>query len=451
MRDARDLDAVLVLGMHRSGTSVATGVLKRLGLYLGERLLPAAADNPMGYFEHSDAVAANEALLDALDRSWDDVRALPVDWLSSPAAATARSRIRDGILAELAAQAPWALKDPRLCRLLPLWRPLLEEVDVRAGALLVLRHPDEVAASLHARDRLAPTLARILWLRHVLEAARSSAEMPRAVLVYARLLEDPVQVLREVGERLGLPSLATFEAGVLAGFVRSEARHHVAGSKDAVHDDWHALACETYAALAMGDPAWAQVDALCARFQALLARHGEWIELTGATLRAADIRRRELAAQAVATEARLHQALETVTAQALERLETMRGLRAELDSAQLALARVEAQALERLETMQTLRAELDRTQLALARVETQALERLETMQTLRAELDRTQLALARVEALSLERLADVERLSRELDETLHARASAEAQLARIKGSWWWKAAVRVRRLLGRRG
>ncbi|WP_147653417.1 hypothetical protein [Vulcaniibacterium gelatinicum] len=400
------LDAVLVLGMHRSGTSAATGALARLGLHLGERLVPAADDNPAGYFEHADAVAANEDLLDALDRSWDDVRALPPGWLHSPAADAARARIRDETLAGLAPHAPWALKDPRLCRLLPLWRPLLEAAGVRAGALFVLRHPDEVAASLQARDRLPAALAHLLWLRHVLEAAEGSAGMPRATLTYARLVEDPARALGEAAARLGL-ALAV-DAHALAGFVRADARHH-AVAEAAARDPWHALALEAYAALAADEPAWSQLDAVRVRLEAQLAQDGTWVELAGATLRAADVRRRALAAQAVATEARLHQALDAVTAQSLERLATM--------------------------------------------------------QTLRGELDETQRALARVEALSLERLAEMERLDRELGEArvriqetsaalaaMEARTQlAEARLARIESTWWWKTAQRVRRLWRRGG
>lgn len=431
------LDAVLVLGMHRSGTSAATGALARLGLHLGERLVPAAEDNPSGYFEHADAVALNEALLDAMDRSWDDIRALPDGWLALPAADAARARIRTDMLPALSANAPWALKDPRLCRLLPLWRIVLEESGVRVAALLVVRHPDEVSASLLARDRMPPTISRILWLRHVFESVRSSVGLPRAVLNYAALLEAPTSLLSAVGERLGLQLPATAPQMALDEFLKRDARHHAACNDPPPTDEWHALSLRTYSELTAIEPDWRRMDALYQEFCRLQQQAANWIELTGAVLRAADVRRRSLAERALAREAQLDVALQTVTAQALERLETMRALRADLDATQIALEQVKAQALERLETMRGLR----------------------------LQLDATEEALTRVESLSLERLAGLERVSREYAEATQALERAEAKraeveatlvrvserLARIETSWWWKAAQSVRRLLRRGG
>src|ERR1700677_613707 len=69
--------ALVVLGMHRSGTSALTGMLHHLGVVLGEHLMPATADNPRGYWEHADIVKAHERLMAALGWGWDDIRSLP--------------------------------------------------------------------------------------------------------------------------------------------------------------------------------------------------------------------------------------------------------------------------------------------------------------------------------------------------------------------------------------
>ena len=58
--------ALVVLGMHRSGTSALTGMLHRLGVALGEHLMPATNDNPRGYWEHADIVKVHERLMAAL-------------------------------------------------------------------------------------------------------------------------------------------------------------------------------------------------------------------------------------------------------------------------------------------------------------------------------------------------------------------------------------------------
>src|SRR5262249_1740037 len=73
-------NAIVVLGMHRSGTSALAGMLHHLGVALGDELMPATADNPRGYWEHRDIVAINDRLMTELGRTWHDVRPLPPMW-----------------------------------------------------------------------------------------------------------------------------------------------------------------------------------------------------------------------------------------------------------------------------------------------------------------------------------------------------------------------------------
>ena len=148
--------AILILGMHRSGTSALTRVLNLCGVDLGTRLMPPAQDNnDSGFWEHVDAVDAHERLLFQFGRSWSDARALPDGWLESEAAAAAAQRIAALVADEFAGSRLWAVKDPRLCRFLPLWLKVLGGAGVRVKLLYALRHPDEVIASLVRRDGLA--------------------------------------------------------------------------------------------------------------------------------------------------------------------------------------------------------------------------------------------------------------------------------------------------------
>ena len=55
--------AILVLGMHRSGTSAATGWLKTLGVNLGPYLMAEYPTQPKGYFEHAEIVGIHDELL----------------------------------------------------------------------------------------------------------------------------------------------------------------------------------------------------------------------------------------------------------------------------------------------------------------------------------------------------------------------------------------------------
>src|SRR3546814_6124771 len=74
----------------------------------------------------------------------------------------------------------WGVKDPRLCRLLPLWLPLLEERGIRPAVVHMVRQPLEIARSLERRDDLPRGQALLLWLRHQIEAIRGGHGLPQA-------------------------------------------------------------------------------------------------------------------------------------------------------------------------------------------------------------------------------------------------------------------------------
>jgi len=54
---------VVIIGMHRSGTSVIARGLKVLGVTLGDNLMPPGEDNPKGYWEDLDINELNVELL----------------------------------------------------------------------------------------------------------------------------------------------------------------------------------------------------------------------------------------------------------------------------------------------------------------------------------------------------------------------------------------------------
>lgn len=191
--------AILVLGMHRSGTSALTAMLGALGAALPADPMPATADNPTGYWESRGIARLNNRLLESAGTRWNDDAAVPPDWFTDPARARDREEARR-LLEESFSDAPlMALKDPRLCRLLPFWRQTLAGAGIGQSAVLVLRDPLEVARSLAARSQVpefrpaavaAPSRALLLWLRYVLDAERHSRDLPRMTVDYARLVSD---------------------------------------------------------------------------------------------------------------------------------------------------------------------------------------------------------------------------------------------------------------------
>lgn len=190
---------VLVLGMHRSGTSALTNLLQRLGAAGPRQPMPATDDNPDGYGESRPIVQFNNRLLESAGTRWNQEDTIPADWF----AATARAADRDAALRLLEEEFPAAgtfvLKDPRICRLLPFWRSVLEHAGIPVAAVLMLRDPREVARSLAARAGsplfqpaavVAAERSLLLWMRHVIDAERGSRGLVRHAVDYAALLGD---------------------------------------------------------------------------------------------------------------------------------------------------------------------------------------------------------------------------------------------------------------------
>src|SRR5207245_10278397 len=175
--------ALLVLGMHRSGTSALAGALGLLGVHLGNRLLPGTAANAGGYFEDEDVLAIHERLLYELDRTWDDIRPLPDRWWQQEAARHARGRLRQ-VLSGLSRAPIWAVKDPRLCRLLPAWTAVRPALRVEPTFIIIIRDPREAARSLAARDGMPAWKSHLLYLRSMVSAETATRRSRRLAATY---------------------------------------------------------------------------------------------------------------------------------------------------------------------------------------------------------------------------------------------------------------------------
>lgn len=220
-----------MLGMHRSGTSAVTRVVNLLGADLGSQLLDPQEDNKQGFWEHVQAVEIHEELLAELDRNWHDIREMPVDWLEHPASQRALDRIVELIRSDLSASPLWAVKDPRMCRLAPLWLMALQRLGIRATVLIVVRDPREVARSLNERDGWSYAHSYYMWAQHVLEASRTAEGVSRSVISYDDLMSDWARAMARVGAELKIewPKAIEVARPEVENFINPGDRHHRAG------------------------------------------------------------------------------------------------------------------------------------------------------------------------------------------------------------------------------
>jgi len=188
--------ALVVLGMHRSGTSSVAGALTLLGAAPPLTLMAPAADNPRGFWESNVVMALNDTLLAEAGATWSD-------WTPLVAPAAPDPRVAAVLDGEFGQMPIVVLKDPRMCRLFPVWRTALEQQGYRALVVSPIRHPSEVAASLMARNPISRQQGLRLWLRHVLDAEAASRGLPRHFMRWSSFMADWRQEVALLNDRLG--------------------------------------------------------------------------------------------------------------------------------------------------------------------------------------------------------------------------------------------------------
>lgn len=163
-----------MLGMHRSGTSALTRTLNLLGADLPRNLYPPNKDNPTGYWESTDWIELHDELLTAHGLSYDSPLSLPAVALTPEELAPFRARLADILRRDFANSRLFVAKDPRACRLQPLWDAALAAAGFAGRYIIIVRHPIEVAGSLAVRNDMPRETALLLWMRHILEIERAS-------------------------------------------------------------------------------------------------------------------------------------------------------------------------------------------------------------------------------------------------------------------------------------
>ncbi len=227
---------ILVLGMHRAGTSLLTQILTQLGCDAPRTLIGASENNENGYWESRPVRDFNDRLLDAAQSRWDDWQPLDLTRID-PAILTGLRTEAAGLLAsEFGASPLFVLKDPRICRMVPFWADVLATAGVAPRTIITLRNPVEVAASLHARGGYPPELAHMIWLRHMLDAEAATRGQPRAFTSYDSVLADWRRALTGAAATLDL-SWPNDPQTVATGDIASDRLRHHQQSPAAVLDN----------------------------------------------------------------------------------------------------------------------------------------------------------------------------------------------------------------------
>jgi hypothetical protein len=197
--------AVLVVGMHRSGTSAVTRGLQMLGVYLGHDFLDLRPDNPTGYWEDKNIYELNERLLATLGFRWEDVALIDDTLWHRPEVEALLGEAVEYLKAHFVSHPLWGFKDPRTIRLLPFWQSALRRLEVDESYLVVIRNPRSVALSLQKRHGMDEITAHFLWLVYMVPYLSEIAGKPFIVADYDLVMTDPRQQIERIARGLKIP------------------------------------------------------------------------------------------------------------------------------------------------------------------------------------------------------------------------------------------------------
>lgn len=218
---------ILVVGMHRSGTSLVARGLHAMGVNLGSRIDTAPhPGNPHGHWEHIDIWRSQERLLIGFGREWHSSPGpLPARWLEWPDTRATIDRFATLAAAELAAHGHWLVKDPRSSLLIPLWREVARQVGAELRILRIVRAADDVAASLSARNDMPRDRALRIWTDHQRSIDHDAVGLAVQPVHYDDVLREPLAAFTTMGAFCGLPDAAG-RAPVAAALVDPQLCHH---------------------------------------------------------------------------------------------------------------------------------------------------------------------------------------------------------------------------------
>jgi hypothetical protein len=211
-KEAGDRKGFVVLGMHRSGTSLLSGLLVNgLGYNVGGPLIGSAFDNEKGFFELLDAVLQNDEFMN-VQGVWWSANMMKYDYkkaLADKNKGLVKFEHGEVALAFLNDErnAPWLQKDPRMCITLKTWLPLLNS---EPAVLWTYRHPMEVAHSLMNReDQFTLDHGLRLWIVYNMLGLQNSAGLCRVYssndAIMASPLDEVSRLAQELTKKCGVP------------------------------------------------------------------------------------------------------------------------------------------------------------------------------------------------------------------------------------------------------
>jgi len=195
---------IVVLGMHRSGTSVVTRGLQVLGVDVGQNLLPPQPDNPKGFWEDANIVAFNDRVLSAFNMTWDSIGPIGENSWKYAELDSVRADAINYLRNTFTGKRVWGFKDPRTARALPFWQTIIKELGIEDKYVFVIRNPISIAKSLEKRNGIPAEKSHLLWIDHAISSVSFTMGKPFIVVNYDSLMTTPEEQINRLARLLEL-------------------------------------------------------------------------------------------------------------------------------------------------------------------------------------------------------------------------------------------------------
>lgn len=227
---------IVVLGMHRSGTSAVMNALASLGAELGDDLLPAGKDNLKGFFEDRAINDLNIEMLSVIGQHWFSLSLVTNEHVGRLIDAGYLSRAKQLLQEKMAGHSIFGFKDPRVSKLLKFWLRVFSEMDVDVNYVLCIRHPLSVAKSLQQRNKTPLYKGYMLWLSYNFALAEELSQTAFVVQEFDQLMSAPLRELERLAASVGLPVDAHRALSFVREFLDPELRHSICTREDLLAD-----------------------------------------------------------------------------------------------------------------------------------------------------------------------------------------------------------------------
>jgi len=229
---------IVVLGMHRSGTSAITCGLKVLSVELGDNLLPPVANNnEMGFWEDSDINTLNSEILSVLGSDWHYLSAIQFADIEVLRRKGYFLCAIDLMHRKIGDSPVFGFKDPRIAKLLLFWKEVFRQCQLDVSYMLAIRNPRSVVKSLATRDGFDPEKSYLLWLGHIIVTLSGTIGEMCMIIDYDRLMQSPEFELQRIAKQFDLAIDPAEMQSYKDDFLDQGLRHKVYDLNDLLLDE----------------------------------------------------------------------------------------------------------------------------------------------------------------------------------------------------------------------